>query len=134
MIITERSLFWYSYTFHRFAERTKVTEPADLVLFRKYVCKRLVRGPAVLFFFYIFSQSRARCQNLPGTLLSSPCVKLKDKMLLRKDEHIWTAQVPQRGTSSVEMLSSSWKGKKSSDLFQAVPSSMGYLEPLEDCE
>lgn len=28
--------------------------------------------------------------------------------------------------------SSLWKGKKSSDIFQAVPSSVGYMEPLED--
>jgi hypothetical protein len=56
-------------------------------------------------------------------------------MLQRRDANIWaTAQVPQKGTNSVEILSSLWKGKKSSDIFQAVPSSVGYMEPLEDCE
>lgn len=54
-------------------------------------------------------------------------------MSWKKDGHTWaTAQVPQRGTGSVGILSSSWKEKKPSDLFQAVPNSMGYLEPLED--
>jgi len=32
----------------------------------------------------------------------------------------------------VGISSSLWKGKKSSDIFQAVPSSVGYMEPLED--
>jgi hypothetical protein len=62
-------------------------------------------------------------------------VKLKDKMLRRKDCPIWAiAQVPQKETSSLGILDSSWKEKKSSDYFQTVPSGMGYLDPLEECK
>ena len=94
-----------------------------------------MRRSTVSFFFILFLQSRAKCQDLTGALLSSPCVKLKDKMLQRRDCNIWaTAQVPQRGTSCVGILSSSWKGKKSSDILQAVPNSMDYVEPLEECK
>jgi hypothetical protein len=99
--------------------------------YERFFCKRVCS----IDFYILFLQSRARCQDLPGALLSSPCVKLKDKMLQRRDANIWaTAQVPQRGTSSVGISSTLWKGKKSSDIFQAVPSSVGYVEPLEDCE
>lgn len=103
-------------------------------LFPKPSHERVIcKGVYSIDFYFLFLQSRARCQDLPGTLLSSPCVKLKDKM--RRDANIWaTTRVPQKGTSSVGMLSPLRKRKKSSDIFQAVPSSVGYMEPLEDCE
>lgn len=126
---------WYTLVFHRSHCGPKIRSGFRPLCPKssreRVVCKRVYS----IDLYFLFLQSRARCQDLPGTLLSSPCVKLKDKMLQRRDANIWaTAQVPQKGTNSVEILSSLWKGKKSSDIFQAVPSSMGYMEPLEDCE
>jgi len=134
-MIKETSLYWYSLVFHRSRCGPKIRNrfrPLCPKCSHEVICKWVY---SIDFYFFIFLQSRARCQDLPRTLLTSPCVKLKDKMLQRRDANIWaTAQVPQRGTSSVGISSSLWKGKKSSDIFQAVPSSVDYVEPLEDCE
>jgi hypothetical protein len=112
-------------------------DPEQILSFPKssherVVCKRVYS----IDFYVVFLQSRARCQDRPGTLLSSPCVKLKDETSQQKmDVSMWTtAQVPQRATSSVGISSSAWKGKKYSDMFQAMPNCVGYVEPLEDCK
>jgi hypothetical protein len=62
-------------------------------------------------------------------------VKLREKMLKKKDGPIWAiAQVSQTGNNSVGVLNSSWKEMKSSNHFHAVPNGMGYLEQLEECK
>jgi hypothetical protein len=113
------------------------TKDLEQMSFPKYshervLCKRVYS----IDLYVLFVQSRARCQDRPGTLLSSPCVKLKDEMSQPKmDVSMWTtAQAPQRGTSSGGISSSAWKGKKASDIFQAMPNCVGYVEPLEDCK
>lgn len=134
-MIKETSLYWYCLVFHRSHCGPKIWR-RFCPLFPESSRERVIcKWVYSIDFYFLFLQSRARCQDLPRTLLTSPCVKLKDKMLQRRDANIWaTAQVPQRGASSVGISSSLWKGKKSSDIFQAVPSSVGYMEPLEDCE